>query len=202
MLANFSKIIQKSDNFKELRKNQNLQVWHKFVTLQVAMKNVALKYVSALLAVWYCVSIIGFDVHSCTATGSTFISSVLGGISCDDIHPDHDCNGHGACCGSHEADRHEYSCCSCHHDQAAGECVVEASSTGCCTNDIEVLDTLVVSTSNDEYQADMADSLPCLFVENDYVSFIQHSFDYIIYVSGSGGVPLPDRQAILNIWRI
>ncbi len=149
------------------------------------MKNVVLKYVSALLAVWYCLSIIGFDVHSCTTTGSIFVNSVLNGTTCDDIHPEHDCCGHGGCC-SHHAD----------------EDGLRSADKECCTNEIEVLDGVVVTVADENDHLQFTDALSCLFVESNYdVLLLAESIDFSC-APGSGRVLVPDYQAVLNIWRI
>ena len=49
------------------------------------MRNIVMKYLAALLVVWYSLSIIGFDVHSCTKTGETFVASIAAGVSCEDM---------------------------------------------------------------------------------------------------------------------
>ena len=152
------------------------------------MKSVFLKYVSALMAVWYCLSIIGFDVHSCTATGSTFVNSVLSGVECEDVHPEHDCCCHGSCCNSG---------CNHDHNTPAKENVGKKE---CCTNEIEVLDSeVVVSVEDDGFDLPVA---TFAFVENDYVPMIYAQGASVSENPGSGNLRLPDLQAVLNIWRI
>ena len=68
-------------------------------TFAGCMRKMFVKYMSALLVVWYSLSIIGFDVHSCKITGEVFVASLAGGISCEDVHPEHSCRAHGSCCG-------------------------------------------------------------------------------------------------------
>ena len=148
------------------------------------MKNMSVKYMSALLAVWYCLSIIGFDVHSCNTTGSIFVNSVLSGITCGDIHPEHDCSGHGSCCKSK-------SCCD--HSKAEDNC---------CTNEIEVLDCESVIVSDDDVCV-----LACCTLEYA-CSVIEHSMlpdsrsAQVLYYPDPGEYATPDHQAILSIWRI
>ena len=149
------------------------------------MKNVVLKYVSALLAVWYCLSIIGFDVHSCTATGNIFVNSVLSGVSCDDIHPEHDCCGHGACCT--------------HHTEEDG---LKNADNQCCTNEIEVLDCEVVTSADEDDHVQLAQNMACVFVESNYDSHLFAESSEFSYRPDPGRVWQPDCQALLNIWRI
>jgi hypothetical protein len=155
------------------------------------MKNLVLKYVSAFLTVWYCLSIIGFDVHSCAATGSVFVNSVLSGMTCDDIHPEHDCCDHGSCC-DHE------SCCA-HHDSHEEE---ESEEDGCCTNEIEVLDEVVVTNADEDELVQFSETLSCLFVESYYNLLVSSESNESVYKPDSGCTKIPDSQAVLNIWRI
>ena len=156
------------------------------------------KYVAALLTVWYSLSIIGFDVHSCAATGDTFVSSVLGGITCEDIHPEHDCSGHGSCCGSHECCDHKQQAPACCHDHDA---TAVSSDEDCCTNDIEVLDSEVVTTQGDDSFL-MFDSVASQYVEIDSGCRLYAELTNIAFHPDSGKLIKPDSQAILNIWRI
>ena len=166
-----------------------LLIWPAFVFMAqfcifaAEMKNVFIKYMSMLLVVWYCLSIIGFDVHACTTTGNVFVNSVLGGVTCSDIHPEHDCHGHNSCCCSH-------GCC----DQKKAE--------DCCTNEIEVLDCdTVVSTDDSSSQV-----LYCTLVTSQSIYeadlLPMHSRYNILYFPDPGDVIGPDQQAILKIWRI
>ena len=150
------------------------------------MKNIILKYMSALLAVWYCLSIIGFDVHSCETTGDTFVTSVLAGTTCDDIHPEHDCSDHGTCCRHHES-----SCCGDHEED-----------DDCCTNEIEVLDTVVVTNADEDGHILLSEMLSCLFIECNYDVLLFPESIESSYIPDSGRVIQPDCQAVLNIWRI
>lgn len=150
------------------------------------MKNVFLKYMSALLAVWYCLSIIGFDVHSCETTGDTFVASVLNGTTCDDIHPEHDCDRHGSCCHSHE-------------DQDDDN----IEDDGCCKNEIEVLECDVLTCAGDDDFIQLGEAVACLFVESDYTTLLNGDVvSYVSYCPDSGDLLQSDSQAVLSIWRI
>ena len=160
------------------------------------MKSIVLKYVSALLAAWYCLSIIGFDVHSCTATRSVFVNSVLLGVTCDEIHPEHDCSGHGSCCASHRDE--ESSCCT-HHN---AEDSMEITDDGCCTNEIEVLDSVVVTNADEDDYIQFSQMLSCLFIESNYDVLLFPESTESLYIPDLRRVIQPDCQAVLNIWRI
>lgn len=145
------------------------------------MKSVFLKYVSALMTVWYCLSIIGFDVHSCSTTGNTFVNSILSGVTCEDIHPEHDCCSHSSCCSKHKS-----------HEE----------DDDCCTNEIEVLDSEGLSYSNDDVSVILAASSELVFIEHDYSIMLHADVADASYKPDSGVLRRPDIQAVLKIWRI
>ena len=84
------------------------------------MKVCAMKIVSVILTLWYCLSIMGFDVHTCHRSGDSFVAPLISGIGCADIHPEHSC--------------HE-----CEHHSEHGDCCDGISVQKCCTDDIQVL---------------------------------------------------------------
>ena len=111
-----------------------------FVTLHVGMKDRILRFSALLLALWYCFSVIGFGVHTCKASGRSFIATFVSGLSCEDIHPEHDCasdhalvDGHDCCC-HHASEKREAACCSAdvHMPEYSPE-------DCCCSNDYHVL---------------------------------------------------------------
>lgn len=153
---------------------------HKLLPLQIGMKNVLMKYLSVLMTVWYCLSIIGFDIHSCVRTGERYVTSAIGGVECIDIHPEHSCHAH-------------------HHE---GE---EVEDPDCCTNDIIVLfaETLVSSDNHrhaSDCGADCCSCVPCL-ISDASPRHYAHSFTFDLSLPDSGW-HMPDRQSFLNIWRI
>ena len=166
------------------------------------MRNIVMKYLAALLVVWYSLSIIGFDVHSCTKTGETFVASIAAGVSCEDIHPEHSCSSHGNCCGqSHVKDccghDHDKNCCG--HDDRN-----KISSDDCCQDDFRVLAFTGAVSANDYRNDDCA---------SDFVAYAAECFaqilvpacsnkDYIKFKDPDSGVFVPDSQALLSIWRI
>ena len=157
---------------------------HFFVSLRAFMKNMFLKYASALLTVWYCMSIIGFDVHSCNTTGNIFVNSVLSGITCGDVHPEHDCSVHASCCKSNNC---------CDHSKA---------DDGCCTNEIEVLDCEGVVTSDNDVCSFVSYAIESLDL-NIGLSMLPVSIESpVLYYPDPWEHASPDQQAVLSIWRI
>ena len=164
---------------------------HNFVPLQIVMKSLITKMFAALLVVWYLVGIIGFGVHTCNGSGKSFIVSFAEGLSCEDVHPEHHCSK-GSCC------THLQKCC----DSGA----TSLSSKPCCSSEYQVL--ALTGTLSTEKNAD-----------DGQISFIFHHFVYadmsdckavlsspqsISHRISACSCPgaIPDRQAVLNVWRI
>ena len=156
------------------------------------------KYVSVLLVLWYSLSIIGFDVHSCKSTGEVFVASLAGGVSCEDIHPEHSCKSHGGCCCHHEAE----SCCTGHEADHADRQVAKED---CCSNDVQVLLLTGVHVSDNERFSDNAHDSQFIFdvdlaMEVAMPTLQRPFLKYLEYPDS--GVSMPDRQAFLSIWRV
>ena len=161
------------------------------------MRKMFVKYVSALMVVWYSLSIIGFDVHSCNTTGEVYVASLAGGIACEDVHPDHSCAHHGACCSHHN----ENTCCH-HKHNDADSCI---SDQDCCSNDLQVLQLTGVIISEDECNGchvsmNQTDCDAFLTVKSALQALRRIYLKYLEYPDP--GVLMPDRQAFLNIWRV
>lgn len=155
------------------------------------MKNVFMKYFSALLALWYCLSIIGFDVHSCTSTGEKFVVSTFVGGTCADVHPEHACNAHGCHCGHHH-DAEE------HHDESLRK-------SQCCTNDLQVLSVTGVNISDNQRHYDGWSAADFVCVVPDTFEIINTGVINTLLRSRSlpdSGVVAPDVQALHMVWRI
>lgn len=152
-----------------------------------------MKYLAALLVVWYSLSIIGFDVHSCTKTGETFVASIAAGVSCEDIHPEHSCSRHGSCCG-HDHDKNR-----CGHDYRN-----EVTSGDCCQDDFHVLAFTGAVSPNDYRYDDCASDFVAYATE--YLAQILvptcSNEDFIKFKNPDSGITVPDPQALLSIWRI
>ena len=71
------------------------------------MKKFMMKISAMLLVVWYCLSIIGFGVHTCKGSGQTFVITFAESSSCADIHPEHHCSkSHSSRCHCCESYNH------------------------------------------------------------------------------------------------
>ena len=175
---------------------QNLDSRSIFVNLRVVMKNVLIKVAAVLLVVWYSMSIIGFDVHTCSGSGRTFVASFIEGLTCEDIHPEHNCCGH-----SH----HDEDCATDHSDCIF--CDGTAFRTkSCCSNDYQVLALTGTVSADDHrhYDECSCGHCPCVEFPSDMIPQPDHSMFLLSYFhKPDSGLPAAgDRQAALSIWRI
>lgn len=152
------------------------------------MKKILIKVAAVMALVWYSLGIIGFDVHTCNASGRSFIATFVEGISCEDIHP-----GHG--CG------HEHHDCTCGHHHS--EETVVSYPQHCCTDDYQAL-AITGSTSDPSRESGDLSSL-CFHCNADYIfapapkasvslERVSLWLDSRFRISCS--------QALLSVWRI
>lgn len=164
-----------------------------FVPLQISMKNLLTSLSALLLVVWYSLSIIGFDVHTCTASGEVYIATVASGFTCEDIHPaSHRTGTHPAHSGC--------SCCHCHKEDAS-----RVASESCCSDQYHVVALTGVRGTQDADE-DLLLQCPVAILPLDGSDKItSHIFDNGLRAfckPGSGGLTPHDVQAVYNIWRI
>ncbi len=162
------------------------------------MKNVFVKIFAVIMTVWYSMSIIGFDVHTCSGSGESFVVTFINGLTCQDIHPEHSCKT-GAC----HADTPDTGC-GCHHHEASSDCSFNVKS--CCSNDYQVLSLTGTVSPNEHghYDECGCGHCPCVGIPSDVspVCFVENdSIDYIPDPD-SGVLPAGERLAVLGVWRI
>lgn len=171
------------------------------------MKNRALKISAFFLVVWYCFSIIGFGVHTCRASGRSFVTTVLGGLSCEDIHPEHRCTevhcikGHQLCCSHHVTDA------ACHGKNSKeltsiGDSRIQAPE--CCSNDYQSI--TLTGCASDDYGR-FSDLLIYGFnlLYPDSSSCYTGTLLSAHFLKGrmiSWPIVCRDIRSLLNIWRI
>ncbi len=157
------------------------------------MKNVLTSISAMLLVVWYSLSVIGFDVHTCSTSGETYIATVASGFSCDDIHPD-----------SHKASAHHaHKGCKCCHSHKEDDSSL--TTKPCCSNDYQVILLTGVRSSQDTdseggYKVALTLILPS--GANGQYSNVYNSGLMAFHKPRSGDIVQRDVQAIYNIWRI
>lgn len=163
-----------------------------FCNFAVCMKNVMMKISAMLLVVWYCMSIIGFDVHTCMKSGESFVVTVLEGTDCGDIHPDHTCS----------ADAVSHCCCCCHHDEThAHDGVASVEDHDCCQDDIQVL-VLTGGRSDDDGRHDMVSRYPSVAVDPYFSVSPRNFFNSLCFIPDSGLIVPGESQSFLSVWRI
>ena len=123
------------------------------------MNDRILRFSALLLVLWYCFSVIGFGVHTCNASGRSFIATFVSGLSCEDIHPEHDCasdhadaGGHACCCNH----KHQTACCS-----TADQLPEYSTEDSCCSNDYHVLTITGNTIEEDDRNIISAELIEC-----------------------------------------
>lgn len=161
------------------------------------MKKMVTKTCALLLMVWYCISIIGFDVHTCSESGRSFVATFLKGMTCEAIHPEHAHDS--ACC--HET--HEHICCG-HHHHGSDACL-SVNTKSCCSDDYQVLILTGERPDDDHRHYDECGCGHCPCIEGAAMVQLPAVPD-IGLLKYHGGVPglivYKDFQSSLSVWRI
>lgn len=161
------------------------------------MKKLATKLSAFLLMIWYCISIIGFDVHTCSDSGRSFVATFLNGMTCEAIHPGH--THDSSCC--HEA--HEHICCGQRHHGSDTCFSVDAKS--CCSDDYQVLFLTGERPDGDHIHYNECGCALCPCLENVTMAQLPAVPDIgsLKYHGGVFGlIVYKDFQSSLSIWRI
>lgn len=164
------------------------------------MKGVMMKISAMLLVLWYCLSIIGFDVHTCSGSGEVFVAASFTDLDCENIHPEHAGEHHHCSCSHHHEDRESHGSCPC---VTAAELHLHASD--CCSDDYQVI-FLTGLRSDDEhshYNECHCGYCPCIEASaSDLTTLFASCFKGKYRTIPDSGVSVPDAQALFNIWRI
>lgn len=154
------------------------------------MKNMFTSVAAMLLVIWYSLSVIGFDVHTCSSSGQSYIATVISGTDCDDIHPEHA----------------EKTCPCCHHHKkhAADENTGSIGSKSCCSDDWQVI-SLTGTRLGDEWKdvveqvelSDFAGHNPLCSYSN-----INIEGRPVCYKSDPGNIKRGSFHQVYCIWRI
>ena len=178
----------------------HLNFRHNFITLQVEMKGLATKIVAVLLLVWYSMSIIGFDVHTCSGSGRSFVVTFIEGLSCEDIHPEHKCD-RDACCADSQGCCKSHNCC--HHHSNAD---MSFRAKSCCSNDYQVLSLTGTSLDSKDDERDLCGCGHCLSVLCESLELPDNllaSGRIFSYRMPDPGVGITsDGQSFFGVWRI
>ena len=165
------------------------------------MKNLGTRVFAFMLVVWYCLSIIGFGVHTCSESNRSFLTNFISGVSCEDVHPSDVCKV--SCCS---ANKHK-NCCS-HHsaDEAKDETStgnVKITNKPCCSNDYQQIGL----TGSGQVSTSEQSVCPVTFIALCSVSSL--GYDSVSFSKMIQAKTLPDRdlymgelRPLLSIWRI
>lgn len=165
------------------------------------MKNLGIRIFAFMLVVWYCLSIIGFGVHTCSESNRSFLTTFISGISCEEIHPSVLCKS--PCCS---AEKHEKCCC--HHsseEDVESQAIVEfkVGNKTCCNNDYQQITLTGSGLSNiSEQSAVPVDMLAlCSTLSFD---FNDSFYSKIIQARSlpEQGICVGELRPLLSIWRI
>ncbi len=167
------------------------------------MKNVVIKILAVLLTVWYSMSIIGFDVHTCNGSGRSFVATFAKGLACEDIHPEHSCEK-ASCCSDHHGSR-----CSGHVEDHSDCPFCDGMSIrahSCCSSDYQVLALTGTVSQNDHEHLDECGCgfCPCVGFHEHEMPALYNKINLLEYVMSpdSGVRSACERQAALRVWRI
>lgn len=191
---------------KHVLEERFLYFRHNFISLPIGMKNVVMKISALLLSVWYCLSIIGFDVHTCSSEGVSHVMTSFTSIDCETIHGDHRCSG----AHHHDCDHPE---CHAHHAHGAAEdcsCKTDGEThihtQKCCTDDYQtiVLTGVRVDENHSHYDECHCGNCPCVEATAcDALSLLLASVNKEKHiVIPDSGLIVPEVQALFGIWRI
>lgn len=169
-----------------------MEIRRNFVSLWVGMKNVFTGISALLLIIWYSLSVIGFDVHTCSGSGETYIATVIGGTECEDIHPEH-VKKPCPCCHHHAED----------HKEDDGQSI---SKKPCCSDDWQMIVLTGVRVTDErtviaESTLQTAYLLPVLIAGNITSDFIPIG-RWTIPKPDSGTLIKHNIQQIYGVWRI
>lgn len=157
-----------------------------------------MKICAVLLVLWYCMSIVGFDLHVCNGSGRTFVTTFAEGITCADIHPEHRC-GHSC--------HHESACChqepDCCNDRGH-ESGISVDSEDCCTDSYQVIVLTGCRAQDDSDGSDVMDNVSAT-ASSVHILYAHESSKYRTssHYKPDSGIPVPcDRCVTYGVWRI
>lgn len=80
------------------------------------------KIVTALLTLYYLLSLCGFNVHHDTVCGRSYLTLLYLGTDCSDIHPDSSCCQHSGTCTHSACSQHSEVCTHSNCGKHSGDC--------------------------------------------------------------------------------
>lgn len=117
------------------------------------MKEKFTKSFAFLMLAWYCVCLVGFDVHTCFRSGESIVSSLLVGADCEGLH--HHCEGdrhsvgESCRCGALLSDSAK-----CFSESPAGSSDLSVCpGTPCCSDDVILFDVVASGSAREDVHA-------------------------------------------------
>ena len=163
-----------------------LHYQHNFISLRVCMKSLMMKISAVLLVLWYCLSIIGFDVHTCRETGDSFVHVSFTAHSCNDIHDYHSDTDCEHDCSSHCDEPSEH-----HHDD------------DCCEDEYQVISLTGLRSDDDIKDCIHGNVCPCILeYESDTYTVYADNLNCKYFEDPDSGLIVLDVQSFLSNWRI
>lgn len=170
------------------------------------MKNLLTSLTAVLLVIWYSLSVIGFDVHTCSGSGETFVATVIGGTTCEDIHPDHHKEACSCCRHAHDSRRAARSEGMSGTEDAAGTDDTEMTARPCCSDDWQVILLTGCKTQekHNHFDGSHCGCCPCILDVSEGHTHSRTDIHSLraFYSPDSGSLAQLDVQRSYNIWRI
>ncbi|MGN0188315.1 MAG: hypothetical protein ACI395_02245 [Candidatus Cryptobacteroides sp.] len=103
------------------------------------MKEKLTQSVALLMLAWYCLCLVGFDVHTCRISGESVLSPLVVSSDCEDLH--------------HHDSHHHHSgmaCRCCLPDEGHSDCEAIVTEDACCSDDILIPELAATESEREE----------------------------------------------------
>ena len=155
-------------------------------------RNFGIQASAIFVLIWYCLGIVGFNVHTCTSSNNSFIVTFLEDMTCDAIHPSENCGVAKSCC-----------CCSSHSSELSEYSDYSIAAPECCTNDYQVL-TAAADKVDENQRLNLHSAAYCTSVLYSYDSLKHESS---LDISRLNGPPDSSQEKygirlLFGVWRI
>ena len=151
-----------------------------------------------LMLAWYCLCLVGFDVHTCRISGERVFSPLVVSADCEDLHH-HDGHHHHS----------SFACGCCLPSEEHSDCEAFVSEETCCSDDILIPELAAPDSSREEVHSHHHGHCTCHCglcpdgIEEGRTLFAA-SFP-------PSGVPVPDEnlplpssveRSLISVWRL
>ena len=156
-------------------------------------RNVLIRVSAIFVLIWYSLGIIGFNVHTCSASERSFIVSFLEDMSCESIHPSDHCGAEQTCC----------CCCSHHTSEHHSDSDESIDEPECCTDEYQVI-TSMTDRVDDSKRFQFSDlKSHCLILSDpaDAMS-AHHNHGPLSVCPSTSSHDSRGIRVLCNVWRI